>query len=202
MDPSGTPRAVSNVIGTPELLEAILLLLVQGPLHLKNNYAWHQEQGKRLAAVLCSQRVNKAFLNTIIGSPSLQRALFFASTPEQTLVRKHCNLNSMLEQFEASVIIKGSERKIFLTWFGVCGPSCEHKLLLVDRGVPDESSADIHHFEGTESWRRMRVTSAFGRLVGFSLPFSQPSPQSGDIALVASDTTVGEFMNRCITLLD
>ncbi|KAK3637548.1 hypothetical protein LTR56_013551 [Elasticomyces elasticus] len=164
MDSSAVPRAVDQVFGTPELLEAILLLLVQS-LQCEpdgNPYIWHLRQGEQLAVVLLSQRVNKAFLNTITGSPSLQRALFFASSPQSITARSPLSsrlMNPMIEKCTISVTVKGDKRRGIFVWHGLCTPPSEIRVILVDAGRPP---AATYQTEGTESWRRMLVSSVSG----------------------------------------
>ncbi|KAK4899948.1 hypothetical protein LTR27_002709 [Elasticomyces elasticus] len=75
------PTAASRVFHIPELLEAILLHLLQGPAterHVGQTYDFRDylpEKSQRFRTVLVSQRVSKTFYDTITGSPSLQRAL-------------------------------------------------------------------------------------------------------------------------------
>ncbi|KAK5746246.1 hypothetical protein LTR17_000981 [Elasticomyces elasticus] len=105
MDSSAVPRAVDQVFGTPELLEAILLQVPDSPPECKNYFdsehaKLHAKQGELLRALLLSQRVNSAFQNTITGSPALQRILFFSPTPEHAALRGlwgMCFSNPMLD---------------------------------------------------------------------------------------------------------
>ncbi|KAK3640822.1 hypothetical protein LTR56_011699 [Elasticomyces elasticus] len=75
------PTAAGRVFHIPELLEAILLHLLQGPAagrqvgQTLDLDLYLQEKNECFRTVMVSQRVNKTFYDTITGSPSLQRAL-------------------------------------------------------------------------------------------------------------------------------
>ncbi|KAK5735457.1 hypothetical protein LTR17_008155 [Elasticomyces elasticus] len=73
--------AASEVFGTPELLEMILLKTIVTQIHpTLYARAYMDEHRRRLVQLLRYQRVSKTFNATINNTPSLRRALFFADT--------------------------------------------------------------------------------------------------------------------------
>ncbi|KAK4954186.1 hypothetical protein LTR10_007614 [Elasticomyces elasticus] len=205
MNSSGTPRAVDQVIGTPELLETILLLVpVEGHPSNENPYGWHREQRKRLAAVLCSQRVSKAFHSTILGSPCLQRALFFAPTQCPVTARTHPRdrdrtFNSMIRNLTISVDSKGRELQGSFDLFGLYDYWEDDEVLSLSVHDTGRPSVNTYQIEGTESWRKMLVTSVSGDTVRARL--RQQHHRMRELGEITSDMTVGEFVNRCIAHL-
>ncbi|KAK3073569.1 hypothetical protein LTR53_004721 [Teratosphaeriaceae sp. CCFEE 6253] len=74
--------AMTRVLKTPELLEAILLHSLRDESHdLHTLSLAGPALADHLQALLVNQRVNVAFATTIRGSPRLHQALFFRYSP-------------------------------------------------------------------------------------------------------------------------
>ncbi|KAK5720666.1 hypothetical protein LTR15_006626 [Elasticomyces elasticus] len=164
MDSSAVPRAVDQVFGIPELLEAILLQLPDSRPECQNYFdgehaEQHAKQGNLLRALLLSQRVNSTFQNTITGSPALQRILFFSPTPEHPAGWGMCFTNPMLGD---RAFAGSRSKKMVRVTFTSEQYDYEYKCTLwveIAGGGVRGRAAETPDSEVCESWRRMLLVS-------------------------------------------
>ncbi|KAF7186166.1 hypothetical protein HII31_12503 [Pseudocercospora fuligena] len=148
--------AGARVANIPELLEQILLGLAT-------------KEPQDLRTLLLSQRTCHAFRDTIIGTPSLQRALTFENAP----ITWRTTLNPFFEDSTAQPIklADGTSLKVTVLEFQYYNPvrmmALEEKSIRVERNIYDieEHWATVKEtrYKRTQgSWRQMRVFQEIG----------------------------------------
>ncbi|KAK4893707.1 hypothetical protein LTR27_007954 [Elasticomyces elasticus] len=159
--------AASEVFGTPELLEMILLKTIVA--HIDPTlyaYEYMDDHRRRLVQLLRYQRVSKTFNATINNTPSLRRALFFADADYTPMagVSGNATLNPLIHERRYRRGLSGGT--IFVEWLWDLNNPGSRPALSVQQSVTKRRRRILkEHHEAQSlvrggSWQKMMLTSS------------------------------------------